>query len=248
MLMMEKAGFLRRRMALEWGCPPDAFLSADHVFLSSPDMFFEIVSFGRNAVVRGNGDILDWCSGMFADIPPERIMDGELLYAIERKLREHGRKLAGEHIRYIHADHCGAPNIPDGYTFRLYDRDDMDMLQAFSGFDNALNRKDDVLACGAFSNDALIALAGADDRLSDCWQIGVDTLEGHRRKGLAAHLVKTLALEIEDRGFLPYYTTWGANIASAKTALRAGFFPVCVGYHAVTMESSSHEVPALVGE
>ncbi|WP_343231645.1 hypothetical protein [Tissierella simiarum] len=41
--------------------------------------------------------------------------------------------------------------------------------------------------------------------MSKLWQIGIDTMLGHRNRGLASYLVKTLADEIERRGALPYY-------------------------------------------
>ena len=81
----------------------------------------------------------------------------------------------------------------------------MDILYANKKFDNALNNKDDVIAFGAYKNGELVALAGADNRLSDLWQIGIDTLPEHRGKGLATYLVKELAQEIKKRGKVPFY-------------------------------------------
>ncbi len=108
----------------------------------------------------------------------------------------------------------------------------MSVLYKNQGFDNALNYKNDVIAFGAYHENQLVALAGADDNLVNLWQIGIDTLPSYRNKGLACYLVKTLADEIEKRGALAYYTTWSPNIASTAVALKAGFLPTWVGYYA----------------
>ncbi|MBU5437383.1 GNAT family N-acetyltransferase [Tissierella sp. MSJ-40] len=79
------------------------------------------------------------------------------------------------------------------------------MSNVNKGFENALNYNNDVIAFGAYQGNQLVALTGADDSMSKLWQIGIDTMLGHRNRGLASYLVKTLADEIERRGALPYY-------------------------------------------
>lgn len=210
----------------------NAFKYDKNLFVKSKDTFFEIATFGKNAVIRSDESIYDWCVENFLTIPACDIMDGENLFLIESKLREFGKKLAGEHVRYLYLDKNKVVYKPSGFEYKIYNKSNMKVLYKNLGFDNALNYKDDVIALGAYFKNQLVALAGADDRLSNLWQIGIDTLPSYRNKGLASYLVKILANAIEKRGALPYYTTWSPNIASTTVALNAGFIPVWVEYYA----------------
>lgn len=208
------------------------FNNDNNVFIKSKDTFFDIITFGNNAVIQADIAIYDWCVDNFSTTPACRIMDGENLFLIETKLRQYGKKLVGEHVRYLYFDNNRAIQQPSGFEYRLFDKSDMDSLYKNKGFDNALNYKNDVIALGAYHNNQLVALAGADDRLSNLWQIGIDTLPAYRNNGLASYLVKALADEIEKRGAIPYYTTWSPNIISTSIALKTGFSPVWVEYFA----------------
>jgi GNAT superfamily N-acetyltransferase len=107
-------------------------------------------------------------------------------------------------------------------------------LYADKRFDNALNydAMGEVLALVARMNNDIAAIVAVDDYNYGLWQIGIDTVDLYRGKGLAAYLVKEIALESERRNQVPFYTTWSANIASTRTAIAAGFVPVWIGYFA----------------
>lgn len=228
-----KVTAVQERLAIIGEFDPKIFNDDNNIVLKSTKSFFEIITFGTNAVIRADKSIYDWCIEHYAAMPACDIMDGENLFAIEKKLREFGKKLAGEHVRYLYLDNEKSVNQPSGFEYQLFDKINMNILYQDKGFDNALNYKNDVVAFGAYHKNQLVALAGADDGLQNLWQIGIDTLPAFRKKGLASFLVKTLADEIEKRGALPYYTTWNANIASTALALKTGFFPTWVEYYAV---------------
>jgi len=84
----------------------------------------------------------------------------------------------------------------------------------------------------AKKDNEMVSIVAADDYNYGLWQIGIDTIDLYKGKGLAAYLVKEVALESEKRGQTPLYTTWIPNIASVRTALRAGFLPAWTGYFA----------------
>lgn len=86
----------------------------------------------------------------------------------------------------------------------------------------------DVIAAGAYDCGKLIALAGASADCEDMWQIGIDVLPGYRRQGIASALTSRLALEILDRGKVPFYCAAWSNLASVKNAIRSGFRPAWV--------------------
>lgn len=57
------------------------------------------------------------------------------------------------------------------------------------------------------------------------WQIGVDVLHDYRRQGIAASLTSNLAMEILERGKVPFYCCAWSNVRSARNAIKSGFVP-----------------------
>ena len=90
----------------------------------------------------------------------------------------------------------------------------------------------EVLALVSRKNNDIASIVAVDDYHPGFWQIGIDTSNAYKGKGLAAYLVKEITLESEKRNRVPFYTTWSSNIASVRTAISAGFVPVWTGYFA----------------
>ena len=86
----------------------------------------------------------------------------------------------------------------------------------------------DVLGVGAYDNGKLIGLAGCSADCDDMWQIGVDVLPEYRRKGIASALTSNLAVEIIERGKVPFYCCAWSNIRSAKNCDTKRFH-ACLG-------------------
>jgi len=227
----EKIAWAKRKLADMWRCDASAFDSEHNVYLETADTFFEIATFGHHAVMRGDPMMMAWCAERFGSTLARWILDGDNLYSLDTKLRSLGKKLAGEHMRYLRLCPETTATAPVGFTYKWYHKDTIGALYEHRTFDNALNFERDVIALAAWDGQGKIAaMAGADDYWGSMWQIGIDTLPEYRRLGLGVYLVKTLALAIEAGGNLPFYTTWGPNIASARVALGAGFLPVWMGY------------------
>ena len=72
------------------------------------------------------------------------------------------------------------------------------------------------------------ALAACSADCDSMWQIGIDVLPQYRRQGIASALTGTLALEILERGKVPFYCCAWSNIRSARNAIRSGFRPAWV--------------------
>ncbi|WP_010291872.1 GNAT family N-acetyltransferase [Clostridium senegalense] len=227
--------FAQEQLAIDWECDSNVFKQDKNIFIKSEKQFFEIVTFGKNAVIKAHPYIYNWCVELFSMTPAHDIMDGENLFVIEGKLREFGKKLEGEHTRYLYINKNENICPPNEFEYKFFDKTNINTLYDNKNFDNALNYDNDIIAFAAYKDNQLVAIAGADDSMPSLWQIGIDTLPQYRNRGLASYLVKTLADEIERRGILPYYTTWSPNIASTSVALKVGFLPVWVGYYATNV-------------
>ena len=230
----EKIAFAKKQIAEKWKCNPVVFDYKDNVFFESKDTFFEIITFGTNAVIRADESIIDWCSEKFKSVLACDIMDGDNLYELDTKLRSFGKKLGGEHVGYLHTFPEKTVKKPEGFIFRLYIRDEIKELyeKNHENFDNAFSpdRERDVLAIAAYDGEAIAAIAGSDDYLGSLWQIGIDTSPLYRNRGLGVYLVKEITYEIEKHQKVAYYNTWSPNIASTKVALSAGFYPTWLSY------------------
>lgn len=216
-------------IANSWDFDAGVFDKKEHVFVESNEMFFEAITFGTHAIVRGDKEMLTWCKEFFGGAPAQDILDGNSLYQIETKLRAYNKKLAGEHVRYLHLYPEKKVKQPD-FDYKLFDSSTVKELYRYSHFGSALNFNRDALAIAAYDGGKIVSLAGADDYTDPLWQIGIDTIAEYQGKGLGVYLVKQLALEIEHRNKIPFYTTWSANVASTRVALQAGFYPVWMGY------------------
>ncbi len=104
-----------------------------------------------------------------------------------------------------------------------------DLLELnFEDWPNALccDRKElTVLGFGAYEGNRLIGLAAATADALNMWQIGVDVIQGFRRKGIATALTSNLATEILKRNIVPFYNVSWANISSKRNAIKSGFYP-----------------------
>lgn len=116
------------------------------------------------------------------------------------------------------------------YEIRIMEQKDFSGLYT-EQWSNALceKRKElDVLGAGAFDNGRLIGLAACSADCDTMWQIGIDVLPEYRRKGIAAALTSRLAVEILQRGKIPFYCSAWCNLKSVRNALKSGFKPAWV--------------------
>jgi len=222
----------KEQLMNKWKCSEDIFSGVENVIIKSDKIFFEMITFGSNAAIRADENIYNWCKDKLQDEEAKNIMDGDILFQIEKKLREFGYALAGENVRYLYINSQSEVKKPNEFLYKWFEKEDMSKLYENKGYDNALNYEHDVIAYGAYKNGELVALAGADDYMNNLWQIGIDVLPSYRKSGLATYLVKEIAEEIEKRNKIAYYTTWSGNIASTKVALNVGFIPTWISYYA----------------
>ena len=120
--------------------------------------------------------------------------------------------------------------IDCGYKLRLLTQSDFYDLY-LPEWSNALCEKRkalDVVGIGAYDGERLVGLAGCSADCEKMWQIGIDVLPDYRRQAIAAALTSTLAVQILDRGKVPFYCSAWSNIRSVRNALKCGFRPAWV--------------------
>jgi len=228
---------VQNQLIKKWGCSSDVFIRNENVILKSDTDFFYMCTFGEHIIIKCGEQMYQWARELFTNESAKDIMDGKNLYIIEKKIREYGKQLCGEHLRFLLLNQLPKGEAIPGYHFKLFGKNEIESLYELIGsnrksFENALNFNRDVIAYGAFKGEHLVALAAADDYLETMWQIGIDTLPEYRGKGIATFLVQALTKEIIKQDRIPYYTTWSANLASINVALATGFRPVWVEYFA----------------
>lgn len=151
------------------------------------------------------------------------------MHWLDERMREQGQRVCFM-AEYFLPDVNSLKRLSCQYELKVLTQKDFDSLY-LPIWSNALceARKElDVLGVGAYDNGKLIGLAGCSADCDDMWQIGVDVLPEYRRKGIASALTSNLAVEIIERGKVPFYCCAWSNIRSAKNAIRSGFMPAWV--------------------
>jgi RimJ/RimL family protein N-acetyltransferase len=72
----------------------------------------------------------------------------------------------------------------------------------------------------------VVAVCTAGDVTESLWDVGIDTLDGHRRQGHASAAFGALAGHMAARGRQPVWGSEDDNVASMALAARLGFEPV----------------------
>ena len=229
-----------RQSAVDLGCVPQDFLKKENKIVISKqnvgarkylELPFEcnLVSYGNNIVASVRADIKETVKDYIGRYQTEHCFETPNLNVFSETLAKYGLKICfmAEYflpdVTLLQKRHCA-------YQTRLLTQTDFTDLYA-PEWSNALceKRKElDVLGIGAYDNGELIALAACSAVCDGMWQIGVDVLPNYRRQGIAAALTSNLALEILNRGKVPFYCAAWSNIKSVRNAIKSGFRPAWV--------------------
>jgi GNAT superfamily N-acetyltransferase len=74
--------------------------------------------------------------------------------------------------------------------------------------------------------DEVLAVCAAGDVTETLWDVGIDTLEGHRRRGYAIACFHGLAAHMAAHGKQPVWSAYADYPPSMKLAVKLGFQPV----------------------
>lgn len=188
-----------------------------------------LVSYGSNIVASVKDEYKEMVKEYLGKFEFYHCFETPNMHWLDERMREQGQRVCFM-AEYFLPDVNSLKRLSCQYELKVLTQKDFDSLY-LPIWSNALcdARKElDVLGVGAYDNGKLIGLAGCSADCDDMWQIGVDVLPEYRRKGIASALTSNLAVEIIERGKVPFYCCAWSNIRSAKNAIRSGFMPAWV--------------------
>ena len=237
-----------KQSAAELHCTPDDFLRGENVvvlsrasdkarkYLSLP-FDCNLVSYGNNIVASAREDLADVVRAYIDRYPVEHCFETPNLHVLNDALQRRDLRLCFM-AEYFLPDLKKLKAPPCDFDLKILFPKDFCRFYT-PAWSNALceKRKElDVVAVGAFEGEKLVGLAGASADCEKMWQIGIDVLPSYRRRGIASALTGRLALEILDRGKVPFYCAAWSNIPSVRNATASGFFPAWVELTAKSRE------------
>lgn len=189
----------------------------------------QLVSYGNNVVASVSTEFYEIAEKYINSYPVEHLFETPHLHALNDELMKKGQKICFM-AEYFLPDVNALRPLDCPYELRLLTQEDFAELY-LPEWSNALceKRKElDVLGVGAYDGDRLIGLAGCSADCDTMWQIGIDVIPEYRRQGIASALTSRLAIEILNRGKMPFYCAAWSNIKSVRNAIKSGFRPAWV--------------------
>ena len=230
-----------KQSATDLGCKPEDFLRPDSIVVASQaeprarkylELPFScnLVSYGNNVVASTDEAYRDLVSAYIHRFPPEHCFETPNLHILNDALQKKGHRVCFMAEYFLPDLSALKPIRCWEYELRLLGPADFGPLY-IDQWSNALceKRKElDVLGIGAYDGETLVGFAACSADCEDMWQIGVDVLPEYRREGIASALTSRLALEILERGKVPFYCAAWCNVQSVRNAIKSGFRPTWV--------------------
>ena len=159
------------------------------------------------------------------------------MHWLDERMKEKGYRVCFM-AEYFLPDMERLKRLECNYVLKVLEQKDFaDLYLPMWGNALCADRKElDVLGVGAYDGEKLVGLAACSADCDNMWQIGVDVLPEYRRMGIASSLTSNLAIEIIERGKVPFYCCAWSNLKSVKNALRSGFVP---GWVEMTVKAAS---------
>ena len=198
----------------------------------------QLVSYGNNAVASVSPEFREIAEAYINRYPAEHLFETPNLHVLNEALMEKGQKICFM-AEYFLPDLNALRPLDCPFEMRILTPQDFTDLYR-PEWSNALceQRKHlDVLGVGAYDGDRLVGLAGASADCDTMWQIGIDVLPAYRRQGIGSALTSRLAMEILDRGKVPFYCAAWCNIRSVRNTIKSGFRPAWVEMTAKPVET-----------
>ncbi len=226
--------------AIDAGCNSEDFTYKENIvvistadqnarkYLSLP-FYCNLISYGNNIVASVHPEIKNAVEAYINKYLAEHCFETPNMHVLNEELRKKGMKICFM-AEYFLPDMKFLHEIPCKYEIKVLLPEEFSDLYT-TEWSNALcvkRRQLDALAVAAYDGDKIIGLAGCSADCDTMWQIGVDVLPEYRRQGIATALTSRLALEIIERGKVPFYCAAWSNLRSVRNAISSGFKPAWV--------------------
>ena len=202
----------------------------------------QLVSYGNNVVASVSPEFREIAENYINKYPVDHLFETPHLHVLNEALMAKGQKICFMAEYFLpDVEVLRQRTVEDAcpYELRILTQEDFADLY-LPEWSNALckdRRHLDVLGVGAYDNGRLIGLAGCSADCDTMWQIGIDVLPEYRRQGIASALTIRLAVEILNRGKVPFYCAAWCNIKSVRNAIKSGFRPAWVEMTAKSCET-----------
>ena len=246
-----------RQSAWDAGCSMQDFLQKENVIALSAanprakkclplPSSCTLISYGNNIVASIDEKYRGPVSEYISRFPAAHCFEPPGLYLLNDALAKGGLKVCFM-AEYFLPDLGQLKALSCPYEIKILHPCDFGLLYG-GPWKNALSesrRQLDVLGAGAYEGERLIGLAACSADCESMWQIGVDVLPPYRHQGIAAALTSRLAMEILERGKVPFYCAAWSNLASVRNAMKCGFRPAWIELTAknISMVSKMNGVP-----
>ncbi len=229
-----------RQSAVDANCRAEDFLRPENVIVPSAvhpaarkyltlPFACNLISYGNNIVASIQEKYRPIVSAYIGRFPVEHCFETPNLHVLNDAMQmDHLRVCFMAEYFLPDLNRLAALDCP--YELKILHPEDFGGLYT-NTWSNALcekRRELDVLGIGAYDGKNLIGLAGCSADCETMWQIGVDVLPAYRRQGVASAMTSRLALEILERGKVPFYCSAWSNLKSVRNAIRSGFRPAWV--------------------
>ncbi len=188
-----------------------------------------LISYGNNIVAAVTPEVRNLVADYLERFTFYHCFETPNMHWLNDRLMDSGHKVCFM-AEYFLPDVTVLQRLSAPYSLRIMEKKDFEHLY-LPEWSNALceDRKElDILGYGAYDGDRLVGFACSSADCDSMWQIGVDVLPAYRRKGIAAALTSNLAVEILERGKVPFYCCAWSNLKSAGNAIKSGFRPAWV--------------------
>lgn len=226
--------------AIDANCQAEDFMKSENVVVISKDhpdarkyltLPFDcnLISYGTNIVASVSEECREAVTDYINRYPVEHCFETPNLHVLNDAMEEKGLR-ACFMAEYFLPDVNAVKALECPYELRQLEPADFASLY-LPQWSNALCEKRkhlDVLGVGAYDGEKLVGFAGCSADCESMWQIGVDVLREYRRQGIASAVTSHLAVEILNRGKVPFYCAAWSNVKSVRNAIRCGFRPAWV--------------------
>ena len=229
-----------QQSAIDANCSPEDFFCTENVitlskenaaarrYLKLPHVC-NLISYGNNIVATISKEYEGIVKEYISKYPVEHCFETPNMHVLNDAFQALGFRVCFM-AEYFLPDVQVLRPLPCDFELKVLTAKDFVDLYT-DQWSNALcqKRKElDTLGVGAYHNGKLIGLAACSADCDTMWQIGVDVLSEYRRRGIASALTSRLAIEILERGKVPFYCCAWSNLKSAKNAIKSGFRPAWV--------------------